>query len=236
MSIKLHRFDFGKLRDFGAPYVVEPVLEAMEEELPPPPPPPVFSEEELDAACSAAKKLGFTEGFDAGQARAAEQLEAQRKAVDATIMELGKNLSSIHGEYRALLQNESQLLTELVLKIAQKVVGVGLDAHGATAIANLLDACLPAVLSKPRLMIELHPAAFDATIDRVESLVHAHGFEGELQFRANESLGVHDVVLDWGTGEATRNTEALWNEIETLLNSTPLTLSLPVTTSETPTA
>ncbi len=226
MSVKLHRFDFGSLRDFGSPLVAEALPEIIEE-APPPPPPPIFSEEELAEARISAQKVGFAEGFDAGLVRAAAQLDDKRKAVDETILHLGAQLSSLRADYYSLLHTESQFLSDLVLKISQKVIGVGLDTYGTAAITALVDQCLPAVLSKPRLIIELHPFAFDATIDRIETLIHAHGFEGELQFRTNEEIGIHDAVLDWGSGEASRNTAALWQGIETLLATMPLALSLP---------
>lgn len=235
MSLKLHRFDFGALRDFGAPFAPEPVVEDTIEEAPLPPPPPTFSEGELEAASAAAKKLGFAEGFEAGLARAAEQLDEKRKMVDTTILQLGKTLATTHQEYRTLIENESNLLSELVRRISEKVIGIGLEQYGADAIINLVETCLPSVLSKPRLIVELHPEMFDATIDRIESLIHTNGFEGELQFRANETLGRHNVTLEWGGGEATRNVEALWSEIENLLANTPLNLTLS-SPAETPTA
>ena len=60
------------------------------------------------------------------------------------------------------------------------------------------------------------------TISRIETLLHANGFEGEIQFRANPDLHYNDVTLDWGAGQAQRSTAALWKEIETLLATMPI--------------
>jgi flagellar biosynthesis/type III secretory pathway protein FliH len=225
MSMRLHRYNFENLRDFRAPVVAPAVEEEVIEVAPPPP--PVFSQSELDAACAAAKKMGFTQGFDAGIARAAEQEDAKKIAVDATIMQIGGILTSLHRQYYQLLRTESEALSQLVLMIAQKVTGAALDTQGAESIAAMIDQCLPAVLSKPRLTVELHSGAFESTIDRIETLMHTNGFEGELQFRTNDTLGRYDAILDWGSGQAERNTATLWQEIESLLATVPVKLALP---------
>ena len=77
---------------------------------------------------------------------------------------------------------------------------------------SLIAQCLPIVLSKPQLTIELNPEAFTQTMDQIEATMQQNGYEGQLQFRGNAALGPHDAVLDWGTGNATRDTKALWQE------------------------
>ena len=62
-------------------------------------------------------------------------------------------------------------------------------------------------------------------MNRIESYLREQGFEGEIQFRSNPSLGDHDVTLDWGTGQANRNTATLWQEIEALLERVPLEMT-----------
>lgn len=227
MVTRLQRFDFGNLRDFRAPFVATALPEdTIEDAPPPPPPPPTFSEAELEAAKAEARQAAFAEGFEAGMARAAEQAEATRQSVDTTILQLGSTLSALGQEYRHLLESESAALSQMVLMIARKVTGLELSERGAEATSSLVAQCLPAVFSKPRLTIELHPDAFNETIDRIETLLHSGGFEGELQFRVNPTIGMHDSVLDWGSGQATRSVEAIWQEIETLIAQMPLTLQL----------
>ncbi len=231
MSIRLQRFDFGSLRDFRGPLVVPAVAEETVEEAPPPPPPPTFSEDELEATRAMAKNIGYAEGYDAGLAHAAEQANEKQLAAQRTIANLSHHISELPARYQALLESEAKQLTDLVLLISQKVSGTILDTNAAEAVASLVTSCLPIILSKPLLVIELHPAAFDQTMDSIESLLQTSGFEGQVQFRSNTSIGEYDAILDWGAGQATRNTAELWKEIERLLASTPVTISPIITTT-----
>ena len=229
MSIKLQRFDFGNLRDFRGPLVVAPQADEVQEEAIYVPPPPTFSEAELDMARMEAKQQAYAEGFEAGQRRAAEQLEAKRIATDNVIINLGKQVQGLQQSYQQLLDKEATELSQLVHLIARKVAGESLAANCSETISALVARCLPVILSKPRLNIELHPESFEHAIGQIETLLQTSGFEGEIQFRTNPNLGTYDVVLDWGVGGANRNTATLWQEIETLLASMPVTLApLPI--------
>ena len=158
MSIKLHRFDFGTLRDFRAPFVPADTAEDIFVEVAPlPPPPPVFDENDLELAKTAAHKIGYAEGFDAGLSRAAQQADAKREAVEANVMKLGEMVAAQQQTYQALLHKEAESLSEMIRLIAQKVAGVALDARGHETIVALVTQCLPVILSKPRLIVELKP-------------------------------------------------------------------------------
>lgn len=229
MTTGIQRFDFGSLRDFRAPFVVpEVIVEEMEDVLPPPPPPPTFSQEDLDHACAAAKKLGYAEGFDAGIADEQSRRDAKRESVDQIILAMGGMLNGLQDDYETLLNRESGELSALVLAIARKVAGDALAVYGADATTALIAQCLPVIFSKPRLSIELHPDMFDSTLPPIEALLKQSGFEGEVQFRANSQMGMHDVRLDWGNGQAARSTAMLWQEIEQLIAAMPLMLTPPI--------
>lgn len=235
MSMRLQRFDFGNLRDFRGPLVVPEAIEDLQEEIaPPPPPPPTFSEEDVEIAKQAAHKLGYAEGYEAGISHAAQQADQKRIIAENTITQLSSAIADLPYRYQQLLTHESAQLSELVLLIARKLTGVVLEKHAADAVGSLITRCLPVVLSKPMLVIELNPAAFEHTMDRIESLLKANGYEGQVQFRSNAEIGQYDAVLDWGTGQAVRSTAALWNEIESLMTTMPITLSPVAAPAATP--
>ncbi len=235
MTIRLQRFEFGTLRDFRGPLVHVPVVEEVVEEVYVAPPPPVFGEEDVEIARAAAHKLGHAEGYQAGLTHAAEQADAKRVHAEKTVSNLSGRIDDLQYRYQELLNKEANELSQLVLMIARKISGVALDAHGSQGIAALVERCLPIILSKPQLIVELNPEKFESTMDHIESLLHASGFEGQVQFRTNPALGTHDAVLDWNAGLATRNTAELWQEIETLLASMPIALEPLASGTEQPT-
>lgn len=218
---KIQRYDFGSLRDFRGPIVMQSIkdLQAAREEVAPPPP-PTFSEAELDAARMAAKKEGYAEGFNAGLLEAKQQQEATQRDAIAIVQRMGELLNTLQSDYHAILRNESSQVSHLALAIAKKVAAEALETRAEEAIIAMVERCLPVLFTRPKITLELHPATFEATLDRIEAMIRDQGIEAEVQFRANESLGISDATIDWGNGQMTRSAEAIWHEITNILTST----------------
>jgi flagellar assembly protein FliH len=232
--MSLQRLDFQHLRDFRQPIAVNTrALEPAAETPPPPPPPPTFGEAELEQAKQAAKKLGYAEGFEAGLKQASTESEAREKDIAAALTRLREQSEQLYATYDKLIAEQSAELSEMVLAIARKVAGEALDARGMDTIVALVGRCLPVMFAKPKIVIELNPESIEAGRDRIVSHLEQHGFEGEIQFRANEHMARHDARIEWGNGQATRSTEIIWAEIEALLHQMPLTPQLPQPTSPT---
>lgn len=233
MTGRIHRFDFGALRDFRGPIVINTAhdLHAVEAE-PPPPPPPAFNEQELNAARMAAKREGYHEGFAAGKLEA--QNEADQKLADANevIAKLGGMLTALTYSYQQMLVQESENLARMITTIAHKVAGDAMEKRGEMAIFSMVEQCLPVLLSKPKLVIDLHPDIFERALERIETTLQASGAEAEIQFRANPEIGISDIHLDWGAGKVSRDASALWQEIDSLIARVPLEVSVDAPAQE----
>lgn len=234
MSTRIQRFDFGGLRDFRGPIVVKAISQQAEQDIAPPPPPaPVFSEQDIEAARIAGRKQGFNEGFSAGALEAKKQADAMTEQANDSIAQLAGMVETARAQYRAILQEESAYLSKFVLSVARKVAGEAINERGEREVIAIVEQCLPVIFSKPRLSIELNPKLFERALERIETTLRAQGFEGEVLFRANESLGLSDITLDWGSGEMRRSAEQLWQEIETLVERIPLELTFAETLAAT---
>jgi flagellar assembly protein FliH len=231
---RIHRFDFNTLRDFRGPIVMKATDEPLVVDLPPPPPPPVYNEAQLEAAQLEAKKQGYADGFLAGQKEAQMQADAKLSHAHEVIAQLAGTVEAMQARYLELLSSESQQLSQLVLAIAQKVIGSRLQSADVAAIQHVVTQCLPVIFSKPKLVVELNPEMFEFTINYIEEQLRQAGFEGEIQFKGNPALGTSDVTLDWGSDQMQRSADALWAEVETLIARMPLnvTLALPPETNE----
>lgn len=228
-EMRIHRFDFGALRDFRGPIIVKSMPEPVFEEAPPPPPPPTFSESELEAAKMAGRKQGYAEGFSAGQLDAKKAADIKSEEATQIIHQMGQLLGELKQTYQQLLQQESTHLSSLVLSIAKKVASDSLQANALQVINATVERCLPVLFSKPRVNIELHPEMLTSAMERIEGQLHQSGFEGEIQFRANPNLQLGDISLEWGDGQLHRSTPALWEEIEALINRVPLEITFAET-------
>jgi flagellar assembly protein FliH len=234
MTLKLQRFDFGALRDFRGPITVKPVEEEIHIEQPVVQAPPTFSEADIESARMAGKKSGYTDGFAAGLAQAKAESDQTAMDTDAIIQQLGESLVVAEKLYQHLLMKESTDLSSLILMIAKKVAGEALEARSIETITAMVTRCLPVLFSKPRLLIDVHPTMLQPVLERMETYLRAQGFEGDIQFRSNAELGPHDISLDWGAGQASRSTEQLWQEIETLIARIPLEITFAETLGTNP--
>lgn len=227
-NTRIHRFDFGTLRDFRGPIAVKAAA-TIEVEAPAPPPPPTFSESDLEAARLAGKKEGYAEGFAAGKQDAAREADTKTLNADSAILQLVDMMIDASHRYKALLQNESSYLGQLTLSVARKVAAEAIDARGEQVIMAVIERCLPVIFSKPRLIIEVNPEVFERTLERVESFLRESSFEGEIQFKANPEMGMSDVRLDWGSGQVNHSAATLWEEIDTLIARVPLEITFAET-------
>lgn len=229
---RIQRFDFGALRDFRGPIVAE-VLSEKEIEVVAPPPPPTYTEADLEAARLSSRKQGYAEGYASGEREAKQQFDAATAQANATIETLAASLSTLQHRYETMLQTESQQLSQLVSTIARKVAGDAMNARGDQEITAMIERCLPVILSRPKLSIELNPSIFEKSLQGIEHTLRDAGYEGEVQFKPNPALGASDVILDWISGTAKRSSAELWQEIDTLIDRIPLEITFQETLNTT---
>jgi flagellar assembly protein FliH len=233
MTTRIHRFDFNALRDFRGPIVANTAHEVEVSEIYVPPPPPVFSEQDMEAARMAAKKEGYSEGFLAGKQEAKKESDYTTEEANAVILSMAPIIEGLKARYEQMLIEESKHLSKLTLSVARKVAGESINERGTEVICATIERCIPVIFSKPRLIVELNPAVFDRTLERIETLLRDSGFEGEIQFKSNPNMGASDVNLDWATGQVNHSAQALWNEIEALIERLPLELTFKETLTTT---
>lgn len=222
MTARIHRFDFGNLRDFRGPLVVEALRHTEAEEELTAPPPPVFSESDLEEARMAGKKQGYNEGFVAGQTDALKQVDHKVTETNELIAQFGDMLDDLRALYLRQLTEESKQLSALTLAIARKVAAEALDARSEACISAMVERCLPVIFSKPKIAIDVTPEDLEPVLNRIEDQLRSRGVEAEIEFRANPALSRSDIRLDWGTGQMIRDTEALWRDISEIMERTSL--------------
>lgn len=232
-TTRISRFDFNTLRDFRGPIVAKAVENIVVDLPPPPPPPPVYSKAELEAARQDGRKIGFVEGFDAGEQEAKKKADAKTEGANELIATLSATVADMQTRYKQLLTDEAAHLSKLILSVSRKVAGNAIDERGGEIVQNVLAQCLPVIFSKPRVVIELNPELFEQTIGRIESQLQVYGFEGEIQFKGNPNFGLSDITIDWGSGQVQRTAADLWTEIEALIERVPLELTFADTLSTT---
>ncbi len=191
----------------------EEAVEAPEPELPPPP--PTYSEEEM----SAARKESFQAGKQDGLREAQQSTEA------ATV----RVLEAIAGQVTAVLaqrddcgRQDRALALQVAAAITRKLFPKLANTAGLHEIEQLVSECLERMPKEPRLVIRMADGQLESVRTRLEQLVKTSGFEGRLVFLEDFDLGPGDARVEWADGGAERKCEALWSQIDQILNRGPL--------------
>ncbi|MFN7186165.1 MAG: hypothetical protein ACK5WQ_06430 [Alphaproteobacteria bacterium] len=227
--MRIQRYDSLKLRDFRLPYI-ELRQDAEAAPLEVPPPPPTFSLEEMEAAKASAQKKGYDEGMAAGLAQTATEQAKRNDATRALMEQMAREFQTLQAGYDALLMQQGKEVSQLVSLVARQIAGDALDRRSHLMIEAMIARCLPSVLLKPRVVVEVHADMLDQVQGQIITLFREASYDGDFIVRAGAQIAKHDLRVDWLSGYAERNTEALWQEVNRLLQE----VSIELTTKQEP--
>lgn len=187
--------------------IVEP--EEPVEELPPP---PTFSEEEL----AAAREESFAAGHAAGVAEAeaaTERLAA--RALDGIANRLPELFAAQERTNQVNAANAARVAAAMVRKLLPSMV----ETHGLAEIENLVIGTLQSQLDQPRIVVRLHPELADPLRARIDAVATAGGFDGRLVILPDTGIAPGDCRLEWTDGGAERDTAALIETVDELVET-----------------
>ncbi len=119
-------------------------------------------------------------------------------------------------------QQAVQVSLALVAKMLPKLTG----GHALGEIEGVITDCLRRVVDEPRIVFRVPDPLLDTLQARMGQLASQHGFQGEVVLLADASLGPSDCRVEWADGGADRNVDALWQEVEEIIQRA---LGAPVT-------
>ena len=193
--------------DFDEPPVPVAALDE-EEDLPPP---PTFSEEELEAARQEALAIGQTQGRDHALHGIEQSSLLVLQTLSSQIAEIGEQIE----EHRR--QAEIGGLKG-ALAIIRKMFPALARREELAEIEAVIIECLQRLSREPRVVVRMSAEMLDCLQPRIDAIATDTGFEGRLVLLSGDEFGPSDVKVEWADGGAERDTEGLWQEIETLLH------------------
>lgn len=224
--MRISRFEFNQLHDFRRPLDslnFTELVEEIQQEVIPTPVVPSFTQEQLQAAVENARKEGHSAGYEAGHADASNEASARNVEILKLLEMIQKLWEQQEHFYRQYVHNQANHLHRLIFAIARKIAGQAIQSHSENLIKELLMQCLPLIINKPRVTLEINPQMVEPLRNQLLPYMERAGFEGDIQFRANEQLGLIDAKIEWPSGKAERNVEMIWQEIESLLSTVDFT-------------
>ncbi len=171
---------------------------------------PTFSEEELAAAREDAHK----EGFEAGRREAAEATEEK---LLATVEKACEQMNAIYNDQFEANREIAKEMISVATAIARKMFP-DLNARNALGeIERVVQETLSAITEEPRVQIMVPPDLRESFLERLTVMTNRAGFDGKVFVNPDASLNPGDCRIEWSNGAAVRDSEALWEMIDEIV-------------------
>ncbi|MEX2452271.1 MAG: FliH/SctL family protein [Rhodospirillales bacterium] len=168
---------------------------------------PTFSEEEVAAARD--------EGFAAGKEQGIRETLAGAEQTTATALE--SITEKINGMFRRQDEANTSAVRDAInvaAAITRKMFPHFSNRGAAEEVEQVIQSIMEKVIDEPRLTITVSASLHENISARLGPIISETGFEGKVVLNAEETLPPGDCRIEWGTGTASRDTEALWREID----------------------
>ena len=191
---------------------------------PPPPPAPTFSEEELSLARETAfeegRRIGFSEGQDAGGKQIAEAVAALTDALPSL------SQAQVAANDRILSD-----AVKLVMATMRRALPAMAEKGGFDEVSKVVAELVPHLLDEPRIIVRVAKSLVDTMRERLEQVAASTGFEGRVVVQDDERLGPGDCKVEWADGGAERDLSRLIGEMNQIVDRA--LASVPVHTDRT---
>jgi len=173
-------------------------------------PKPTFTQDHLDEA----RKLGYEEGFSAGQKA---MMEDQQQYLNVLLSQLDQKLSHVMDTSTAIWQRHLAQCQEIALVIARKIVPNYVKTHGLDEIESIVAKIIGEMGREPRLVFRVSEAQFDDANTRINAIAAQAAYAGKLVILGDQDLGPSDCRIEWADGGIERDLKTLWQDIDRVM-------------------
>ena len=195
--------------------------------IPPRPPEPVFVEPVYSAADLAAARDDAAR--DSRDAALAEAEAATKATARRALTDIAAQIASARDDVAAIAEQSAEATARLLLNCFATALPALSARHGAAEVTAILRAILPSLRREPKIVIRLNPHLAREMTEEIQMLdpeLAAH-----VRIVPTDAIPVGDVRIAWDNGGASRDTKALWDQIENILAPAGL-LTTAVTAKE----
>jgi flagellar assembly protein FliH len=222
-NMRVERFRFVSFNEEEQPPEAANVVDAQPEAKHDTPSEPVqvFTEQDMEAAKMAGHSEGFRKGYAEAEAKGDKDAAASEEAMRDLLNMIANRITMASETLSNDMKQQQSIMCKLVLASARKVAEDALKREPYAAIETLLRECINLIIGEHKITLVVSPSQKTGLEQRIDTLKPLlQGFEGELIVEEDASLENQDCRVVWKNGYAERNTENLWNEIETLIVKT----------------
>lgn len=197
---------------------------------PEPPPPPTFTEEDL----AAARNEAFQQGREQGIREAAEGLD---KAILDTLSTVGERMADVLQDQANVEADARDDAVKVGLAVARKLFPDLNERNGLGEVERIVAQAMAMVLGDATLVIRVNDQLAEPLKERLETLKTRIMFRGGVALEGRDDIPVGDCRIDWANGGAIRDTAAIWQAIDGVLERNGLAeMALPAESADRSTA
>jgi len=181
---------------------------------------PLFTAAELFAARNEA-------GRESRAATLAEIDATGRAAACLALTEIASQMVAARADAVSIAEQSSEAIARLLLDCFAATLPALSARHGPDEIAAVLRQILPILHSEPKIVVRVNPDLVAALTE--EFLSHDGDLAARVRLLPAGTVALGDARINWENGSATRDTAALWTQIENILAPAGLLNARPTT-------
>lgn len=174
---------------------------------------PTYSEEEMNAAKTAAQKLGYEEGYRAKT----EEIDNQTTGL---LVELDKHIGDLLAQKEQLQKELERDFMELNLAVIKKLLPHISQEHAEEILTQFLNENFANFKTEAKLSFYFNPDIIGKMQAQIANLARINDFEGKIALHKDASLGVSDCRVEWENGGVQSGSDKLLEKVNNLLEET----------------
>jgi flagellar assembly protein FliH len=187
---------------------------------PEPQDPAIFTQEDLDRVRAEALSFGRKQG-------AAEAAGTADQRIARTLEQIAEGLGRVRDALGHAGVEQAKDATAVALAVIRKLFPETSRRHGLTEIAGVVDAVIGRIIDKPKVTVRVAESLQHRISEQLSAIAEAHGFAGQISIVGDGTVAEGDCRVAWAGGGATRDSAAIWREIDAAIGRTLGPVDLP---------
>jgi flagellar assembly protein FliH len=167
----------------------------------------IFTQDDLDRVRAEALSFGRRQG-------AAEAAEGVDQRMARALEQIAEGLSAMFDARQQADAEQAKDVTALALAVIRKLFPETSRRHGLMEVAAVIEEIIGRIIDKPKLSVRVSESLQADLTEKLSALAEAHGFAGQISVVGDAAIPEGDCRLNWAGGGATRDSAAIWREID----------------------
>lgn len=171
---------------------------------------PVFKDYHLEESYDA----GFEAGLEEGLRNAEKTIEKNVSEILTKMLNGMPDLFTIQKEANASAAHDAMAAA---LAVSRKILPGLSERNALGEVERMVKMTLEKVIDEPQVVVRVNTDLLDSMSERIETLAKNGNFEGRVLVQADADLQVDACRIEWSSGGADRDMNALWKEIDGII-------------------